>query len=436
MHKLLSAVLVVSVFPLAIAVAQTSNERDSLTLVSRTVDSSGAAARSLHRPVTLEESVEARRLYKEAMKYRGTGLVKQACQILQRVVMLDPDYAAAYLDLGLAYLDLGQWEKAIKPLQEVLRLDPNNEQARNSLQHAQEMLSGPRKKENKREGTTQPSGPEGGPVSAKATTATEGAAATRDARNSSGNPPVNDISLTRIYRVGPGDVLDVRLGDLASSRSTLFTVTPAGLLEHPSLTEPLPVAGLTVEEISARLEDDLRRRALADNPKVPVGVRDYLSHSILVSGLVKEPGTKILRREAIPLYVVIADAQPLPEAARVVMVRSGSGEAKTIDLAQPAEMNLLVRPGDVISIQASLTQYFYLGGTVNLPGEKVFRRGLTLTQAVIAGGGLGERSKEARVARDNGNGFLVVTRYKLKDIDTGKKPDPLIQPRDRITIVD
>jgi hypothetical protein len=60
---------------------------------------------------------------------------------------------------------------------------------------------------------------------------------------------------------------------------------------------------------------------------------------------------------------------------------------------------------------------------------------LTLTQAIIIAGGLSNNSHEARLARDNGKGFLVVSRYKLKDIDSGKVPDPVIEPGDRITIV-
>jgi len=87
-------------------------------------------------------------------------------------------------------------------------------------------------------------------------------------------------------------------------------------------------------------------------------------------------------------------------------------------------------------VQANPTRFFYVGGEVKSPGEKTFRRGMTLTQAIIAAGGLTGRSKEARVARDNGTGYLVLSRFKLKDIDSGKLPDPQIQPGDRITIDD
>jgi protein involved in polysaccharide export with SLBB domain len=95
---------------------------------------------------------------------------------------------------------------------------------------------------------------------------------------------------------------------------------------------------------------------------------------------------------------------------------------------------MLVRPGDVINLLERPPQFFYVSGRVNSPGEKTFRRGLTLTQAIIAAGGLGKDAKKAQLARDNGHGFLIVTSYKLKDIQSGKMPDPAVQPGDRITI--
>lgn len=373
--------------------------------------------------------LESTRLYKEAAKYGNAGLFRQAAELFERAIKLNPEFADAYFGLGHAYFDLKQWAKAIEPLQRAIELKPNDNEARDLLDQARLMLQGER--------SSPPN-----PVAAKPES--EPVAGTVVSLGAGPQPEVlttkiksNEMELTKLYRIGPGDVLDVRFEDpTPSAKSTLFTVTPSGLLELPNLTEPLAVAGLTVDEISARLEEDLKRQAISNNPKVLIGVRDYVSHTILVSGLVKEAGTKILRREAIPLYVVVADAQPLPEAARVSLVRNETSEMYDIDLTQPAEMNLLVHPGDVITLLANQTQFFYVGGEVKAPGEKTFRRGLTLTQAIIAAGGLTKKSGEARLARDNGKGFLVVSRYKLKDIESGKIADPLVQPGDRITILD
>lgn len=385
---------------------------------------------------------ESKRLYSEGIKYALAGLFAQAAQIFQQAVRLDPQFADAHFALGHAYYDMGRWQSAIDSFKRAAELNPNDVEAQQRLEQARDMLA-------RESGKTEKTAPDKSSAPAKSEPLRQPVAekislnvkpetppvTTTESSSAKINAAANEFALTRLYRVGPGDVLDIRINDSQAPQSTLFTITPAGLLEHPLLAEPLHVGGLSVEEIGSNIEGDLKRRALSDSPKVSVAVRDYASHTILVSGLVKDSGTKILRREAIPLYVVVADAQPLPEAARVTVVRSEANEAYDIDLAQPAEMNLLVRPGDVITLHANATQFLYIGGEVKSPGEKTYRRGLTLTQALIAAGGVTNKAKEARLGRDDGRGFLTVTRVKLKDIESGKVPDPQVRPGDRIMIV-
>jgi polysaccharide export outer membrane protein len=397
---------------------------------------------------------ESKRLYAEGVKYALAGLYSQAVQLFQQAVKLDPQFADAHFALGHAYFDMKHWQQAVESFQRAVDLNPHDLEAQDRLAYARDMLAN-------KDGKKDPPAPKPLPVrqpageqvsltakaeaprvntatrstndadaAAKEAAAKEAAAKEAAAKEAA----ARELALTKLYRVGPGDVLDVRTNDAASAQSTLFTVTPAGLLEHPLLTEPMNVGGLSVEEISANIESDLKRRALMESPKVSIAVRDYASHTILVSGLVKDAGTKVLRREAIPLYVVVADAQPLPEAAKVTVVRSETNQTYEMDLAQPAEMNLLVRPGDVITLHANSTQFLYIGGEVKSPGEKTYRRGLTLTQALIAAGGVTNKAKEARLGRDDGNGYLTVTKIKLKDIESGKAPDPLVRPGDRIMI--
>ena len=423
-----SIVLTISVVALLsqTALAQTTNRQsEPLARVSQAENSLVPTDDSATPSPT--DAIEAKRLYKEAVKYGRAGLYKQAAELFERAAKLKPDYADAFFGLGHAYSDLQQWDRAVSSFQRAVELNPKDKEAQDRLDEARAMQQ--RAPANSASAVLTKPDPEKTNPSPIASASINPSPA---AIPKSGN----DLTLTKLYRVGPGDVLDVRFDEGATPKSTLYTVTPAGLLEHPSLTEPLNVTGLTVDEISSRIAADLKRRALLDNPQVSIGVRDYVSHTILVSGMVREAGTKILRREAIPLYVVVADAQPLPEAARVSVVRNETNELFDIELSQPADMNLLVHPGDVVTLLANQTQFFYVGGEVKSPGEKTFRRGLTLTQAIIAAGGLTRKTGEARLARDNGKGFLVVTRYKLKDIESGKIVDPTVQPGDRITITD
>ena len=400
-------------------------------------DSSGGRPRRVQTaPASVEPAIretqsesadaEAKRLYKIGVKYGNAALYEQAAEMFERAVKLKPDYADAYLSLGHAYYDLRLWEQAIDNLERGLALKPGDKDSRKRLADAQRIVAQPTVSRRK----TRPAadGARSDAIGARMSSPT---AETIDAAAK----PSADEAPTKIYRVGPGDVLDVRLTDGVPAQSTLFTVTAAGFLEHAELSAPVRSAGLTVEEIAARIEEDLKQRSSIKNPRVSVAVEEYISHTILVSGLVKEPGTKSLKREGIPLFVVIADAQPLPEAGRVSVQRNASNESFLIDLSETSALNMLVRPGDVVSLLEREAQYFYLSGLVKSPGEKIFHRGLTLTQAIIAAGGLSKDGRKAELARDNGKGFLVVKRYKLKEIESGKLADPPIQPGDRITII-
>jgi len=153
--------------------------------------------------------------------------------------------------------------------------------------------------------------------------------------------------LTDIYRVGVGDVLDIRL-NLTSNRSTLFTVIEEGVIDIPLAGGVISVVGRTPEEIQNVISAELKRRAVDENAKVSVGVRQYLSHSITVSGLVNMPGIRFLRRERVPLYVVLSESQLRNDGGRVVILRAGV-PGPALDLSDTATLNLTVQAGDVIT---------------------------------------------------------------------------------------
>ncbi|HEX5885194.1 MAG TPA: polysaccharide biosynthesis/export family protein [Pyrinomonadaceae bacterium] len=438
--------------------------------------------------LTTAQDSQAERLVREGVEFTGAGQFAQAIRAFEEAIKLEPDSGEAYAALGRAYFKMREWRRAAAYLRRATALNAQQKHAKNSLPVSEVAVVEPVRQ------TAQPAPTPHTAMSAAsfypqkipapATTAiqissslaleltapevtqpapesvvqSEAPSAPEEKQEPIGtnvsmnvsptmigesgpvspiplNVPSEDVSLTKVYRVGPGDVLDIRINEAQPQQSTLFTVTPAGLLEHPLLAEPLSVSALTTEEIQTKIQDDLKTRALIENPAVSVGVRDYASHAILVSGLVKDSGTRFLRREAIPLYVVVADAQPLPEAAKVTVMRNEQNQVFEIELTNMAHMNLLVRTGDVISLHPNETQFIYVGGEVKAPGEKIFRRGLTLMQAIISAGGMTSKSKVAEVSRDDGRGFLVKTSVTLKDIQTGKVMDPLIKAGDRITIL-
>jgi protein involved in polysaccharide export with SLBB domain len=254
-------------------------------------------------------------------------------------------------------------------------------------------------------------------------------------KNNPGTNPANTAQPpTSVYRVGVGDVLDIRLLNAQGRESTLFSVMADGLLEYPLAGDPVPVAGLTTDEVDARLTAKIK---LYENPQIVVSVREYASHTVIVAGLVNDPGTKVLRREAMPLYVVLAEAQLKPEAGRASIMRA-DGQSLDVNLADSKATTTLVLPGDVITLTAlppQPPQFFYIGGQVASPGQKDFHAGLTLTQAVLASGGTTRfAGGKVKVSRQGADGKLVSTEYNLKQIEAGKIPDPVLQPGDRLDV--
>jgi protein involved in polysaccharide export with SLBB domain/Flp pilus assembly protein TadD len=253
--------------------------------------------------------------------------------------------------------------------------------------------------------------------------------------NNSTSASADEAALVNIYRVGVGDVLDIRLLNSTTNRSTLYTVMDGGLIEFPLVGGSMAVAGLTTDEIQARLGAELKRRAVQEGAPLSVGVRQYASHTAIITGLVGIPGTKILRRETVPLFVILAEAQPRLDAARATIMRGG-GPAATVDLSDAAALNFLVHPGDVINLTSRPQDFYYIAGRINNPGQKNFQSGITLMQAILAAGGpVRQSEKTVDLSREGADGRLSTTRYNLKEIKSGKVQDPRLQPGDRIEVV-
>jgi protein involved in polysaccharide export with SLBB domain len=242
------------------------------------------------------------------------------------------------------------------------------------------------------------------------------------------------LALPEIYNVGAGDVLDIRLPNTPTRDSTLYTVLKNGTIEYPLLNGPLAVAGMTTDGIARRLANEIKVIRAA---KINVTVREYASHSIVVSGLVDNPGRKILRRESMPLYAVLAESAVRSEASTVTVVHKGK-DSPPLALKDERAMATLVYSGDAIRISSGNSvpnQYVYVGGAVAAPGEKILRSGMTLTQVLLAAGANLSATKTAKVARRNPSGLLSTIEYNVNAIGQGRTADPQVVPGDRIEVI-
>src|SRR5262245_24232313 len=130
-----------------------------------------------------EAKEEAKKAYRTGVDYGNAGLFSQAAELFKRAIQLRPDYADAYRSLGHAYFDLKDWNQSVAALERALELNPKDKNARKQLDLSRAMIEA--------EGgeTKQPNTPGTGESS-----------------------PASEGSLTKLYRVGAGDILAVKIG--------------------------------------------------------------------------------------------------------------------------------------------------------------------------------------------------------------------------------
>src|SRR5215471_2140536 len=79
-------------------------------------------------PAFADARSDARSQVEFGISVAERGLWREAIYRWEKAVELDPNYAAAYNDLAIAYEHEGQLEKARKAYEKALELDPNNTQ--------------------------------------------------------------------------------------------------------------------------------------------------------------------------------------------------------------------------------------------------------------------------------------------------------------------
>jgi protein involved in polysaccharide export with SLBB domain/Flp pilus assembly protein TadD len=365
--------------------------------------------------------------YELGQREARAGRYQEAVAAFRQAILLERSNAAAYRALGDAYAALGEWRESVDAYEQAARLAPDDAETYQKLGRSYARL---------RETSAQAETADGAAASGVKGATGSDTTNVGERRAASNAQAHDDPDPTAVYRVGPGDVLDVRVLDGREHRTTSYEVTPTGLLDYPRLAEPLAVAGLTTEEVAARLGAALRLRAAGESPEIVVGVREYASHAVIVGGMVKDPGTKILQREGVPLYVIVAHAQPLPGAGQALLFARATGLTTAVDLSDTAAMNALVRPGDVVTLRALPRQFVYVAGAVGQPGQKEFHAGLTLTQALLAAGGTQAPTADVvTITRQGADGRLSTNRYRLAEIKAGRVPDPTLRPGDRVEVL-
>lgn len=155
---------------------------------------------------------------------------------------------------------------------------------------------------------------------------------------------------TSVYLIGIGDVLFITLKNVPGG-SGYFTVRADGSIDYPLAGDDVIVAGEMPAKVIKHLES---RITLFPNPRVELNVSHYASHEVIVTGNVESPGIKILRREAVPLFVIKAEAGVGSKTTTVKITRAQTSSFEIFALSDPSSDDVLIFPGDEVSFSSDL----------------------------------------------------------------------------------
>ena len=224
-------------------------------------------------------------------------------------------------------------------------------------------------------------------------------------------------------RIGAGDT--IRISVYQSPDLSLETrVNEGGAISYPLLGR-VQLAGLTITGAEQHIASELKRRDFVKDPQVNIVVTQVRANQVNVLGQVGKPGRYPLDLTGMRLTEVLALAGGVvagvgSDTIVLTGTRDGKPIRHEIDLprlfsAGGTGDDIVVAPGDTIWVDRAPQIYMY--GEIQHPGPIRLERGMTLIQAVAAGGGATPRGtlKGIKVTRHGADGKTQTIEPTMED---------------------
>ena len=224
-------------------------------------------------------------------------------------------------------------------------------------------------------------------------------------------------------RIGAGDT--IRITVYQSPDLSLETrVNEGGAISYPLLGR-VQLAGLTVTAAEQHIASELKRRDFVKDPQVIIVVTQVRANQVNVLGQVGRPGRYPLDLTGMRMTEVLALAGGVvagvgSDTIVVTGVRDGKSFRREIDLPRLFSSgnggdDMVIAPGDTVWVDRAPQIYVY--GEIQHPGTLRLERGMTVMQAVAAGGGATPRGtlKGLKVTRRGADGKMQTIEPSMED---------------------
>lgn len=272
---------------------------------------------------------------------------------------------------------------------------------------------------------------------------------------SAGSPAPSGVpALDERYRIGPGDVIEVRVFRRPELSREAVRVDAQGMIRMPLINQDIHAACRTEGEIAREIADNYKEYLLS--PQVDVFVKEYQSQPVAVIGAVTSPGRFQLQRRMRLLDLLAYAGGPAERAGTIQVVHSGgtalcgtpavTGSDDTAStgfvsyrlkdtLRGDVQFNPYIQPGDIVTLPEA--DEVYVVGNVLKPTAIALREPITVSRAIaIAGGTLRDtKTNRVRIVRQMpGSATKTEIYVDLKAIDKRQAEDVALQPNDVVDV--
>ena len=222
-----------------------------------------------------------------------------------------------------------------------------------------------------------------------------------------------------LYRIGPGDVLEIRVFNRPQLSRDAVRVDNRGMIRMPMIESDIRAGCGTESELAEEIAALYLK--YQRHPHIDVFVKDFGSKPVAVIGAVDKPGQFQLQRRVRLLELVSLAGGPTERAGQRILVThssevspcglGGAGLAANAagfesydlnnTLKADGESNPYVRSGDIITLPEA--QQVFVVGNVFRPTSIPLKERITVSQAVaMAGGTMPDAKKDSvRILRQS-----------------------------------
>ena len=262
--------------------------------------------------------------------------------------------------------------------------------------------------------------------------------------------PVSVLAQDDRYRIGPGDVLDVRIYNRPQLSRDAVRVEGNGMIRMPLIEGDIKAACLTEGELAK--EVSTRYARFYKNLQVDVFIKEYNAQQVAVIGAVNDQSRFKLQRRVRLLELLTYAKGPSTRAGQTInIVHSSSASTcnpndqsdssvftsyKLSDVLQgDPRSNPYLEAGDIVTVPEA--DQVYIVGNVFQPLTIPLREPITLTRAIAMAGGLKQdtRKDKIRVLRQEaGTSVRKEITVDLYAIEKKRSEDLSLLPNDIVDV--